>query len=238
MIPGNLRIARLVSRLPLTADISHFVFEVPEVKRIAFEPGQFIWLCPQVEKRRMPRPYSIASPPNGDNRFELCLNRLPAGPFSQRLFRMRPGEAIPFDGPAGSFLLRQPFRDSLFIATGTGIAPIRSMIGHLLQGGASAGLTLLFGARDAESILYRKEFEELAARHPNFQFHPTLSRVASSNGAAWAGRRGYVQEHLFELLGSRTGVDVYVCGLPQMVQDVRARLMEKGFDPASIFYEK
>lgn len=95
-------------------------------------------------------------------------------------------------------------------------------------------ITLLFGIRREEGIFYRAEFEELAARHPHFRFWPTLSRP----DAGWAGRSGYVQTHLEEALGDGRDLDVYICGMKVMVDDVRARLKASGFDRKQIIYEK
>ncbi|MBI3696974.1 MAG: oxidoreductase [Acidobacteria bacterium] len=228
------RTARLVESFDLAPEVRHFVFEVAGVDRVLFEPGQFVSFHHEIGGETITRAYSIASPPNGDNRFELCLNRVPHGPFSNYLFGMHPGDELPFDGPLGFFLLRNPVKDSLFVATGTGVAPLRSMIHHLLQRGTTARLRLLFGTRFQETILYRHEFEELAAKQPNFEFYPTLSR----EGPNWTGLRGHLQEHLFELLEGRTDMDVYICGLKAMVNDVRTRLKERGFDRHSIIYEK
>jgi CDP-4-dehydro-6-deoxyglucose reductase len=228
------RTARLVESVELAPEIRHFVFEVPGADRLIFEPGQFVSFHHRIEGEEITRPYSVASPPDGDNRFELCLNLVPGGPFSRFLFALRPGDEVEFDGPLGFFVLRRPLRDSLFVATGTGIAPIRSMIRHLLAHGAACRLQLLFGARRPEMILYREEFERLAAAHPRFTFHPTLSRPPES----WTGLRGHVQDHLFDILAGRTGVDVYVCGLKDMVNEVRRRLKEAGWDRRAIIYEK
>jgi len=226
--------ARLVESFELAPEIRHFVFEARGQERLTYEPGQFVSFHHQFEGELRTRAYSIASAPNGDNRFELCLNRVPGGAFSNYLFQMQPGEEIPFDGPLGYFLLRQPVRDSLFVATGTGVAPIRSMIGYLLRRRSPVRLQLLFGTRYENTILYKEEFERLAADHENFSFHPTLSR--SSEG--WSGWQGHVQEHLFELLAGRGDIDVYVCGLKAMVNEVRQRLKQSGFDRRAIVYEK
>jgi CDP-4-dehydro-6-deoxyglucose reductase len=228
------RTARLIEYQELAPEIRHFVLEVPGVERLVFEPGQFVSLTRVIDGEPLTRAYSIASAPDGDNRFELCLNHVPEGPFSTYLFRLQPGDELAMDGPLGYFVLRQPVREALFVATGTGIAPIRSMITHLLGHGSDARLRLLFGSRRPETILYRDQFEQLASRHPNFTFHPTLSRAPES----WSGLRGHVQQHLFELLEGRTDLDVYVCGLKAMVNDVRARLKEAGFDRKHIIYEK
>ena len=133
--------------------------------------------------------------------------------------------------------MRPPLGDTAFIATGTGIAPFRSMLHWLLaerdrhQG---RQFWLLFGARREQDIYYREEFERLAADHANFYFLPTLSRAA----AEWQGLRGYVQEHLAGIVGTRTDMHAYICGLDKMVKANRELLMTLGWDRTSIRYEK
>ncbi len=150
------RTARLVESCELAPEIRHFVFEVPGVEQFTFEPGQFVSFHRVIQGEEITRAYSLASPPNGSNRFELCLNHVPGGPFSTFLFGMRCGEEVEFEGPLGFFVLRRPVRDSLFVANGTGIAPIRSMLGYLLAQGCRSRLQLLFGTRYPETILYRQ----------------------------------------------------------------------------------
>ena len=130
--------------------------------------------------------------------------------------------------------MKRPRREALFVATGTGITPFRSMLISSLGGGEPAPVTLLFGVRHEAGILYRRKFEQLAGRHPNFRFWPTLSRPEPG----WAGRAGHVQEHLTDALGDRRDLDVYICGLKLMVDDVRARLKAMGFDRKQIVHEK
>lgn len=212
----------------------HFQFRVEGPAPFQFQPGQYITLVGRFDGQEMQRPYSIASPPRGDNSLDLCLNLIEKGQFSKFLFEMKPGQQLWVKGPDGSFLLRPEPRDTLFVATGTGISPIRAMIHYLFGRGTSRQITLLFGVRYEESILYRQEFEQLAAQHPNFKFVVTLSRL----GEHWPGATGYVQEHVLSLLGGRTDVDVYACGLKTMVNEVRGLLLKNGFDERSIFYEK
>ena len=95
-------------------------------------------------------------------------------------------------------------------------------------------LTLLFGVRHEQTIYYRDDFEALARSRPNFHFWPTLSRADSS----WNGCSGHVQSHLSEALGGRTDLDIYICGLKAMVDDVRAILKGSGFDRKQIIFEK
>ncbi|SRR5579884_276925 len=226
--------ARLIESFSLAPDVRHFLFEAPALERVVFEPGQFVWFHYEAGDQIIRRAYSIASPPNGDNLFELCLKRVAGGPLSSYLFQMRPGDEVRFEGPHGGFRLRQPVRHCFFVAAGTGVAPIRSMIGYLLRQGAASRLQLLLGSRSEECILYRSEFEKFAARHANFRFYPTLTQ----GGPAWGGLRGRVQEHVIRLAGDSSDTDFYVCGPHSMVREVCDALERHGADPRSIFYER
>jgi ferredoxin-NADP reductase len=228
--------ARLIQFVDIAPGVRHFVFETPEIPRLEFVPGQFVSLSDGVEGKTITRAYSIASAPDG-NRFELCLNRVDEGAFSPHLFDLTPGDAVEMLPPLGTFTLRQPVRDSLLVATGTGIAPFRSI---LKSGAVNAALnvgtqfTLLFGVRYESHLLYAKEFEQMARQFPNFRFWPTLTQP----GPEWTGRGGRVQTHLEEAVGGRRDLDFYLCGLRPMVDDVRERLKAMGFDRKQIRSEK
>lgn len=187
--------------------------------------------------KEITRAYSIASP-RGGNRFELCLNRVPEGIVSNILFDLKPGDEVDMNEPLGYFTLRHPGHRAVFIATGTGIAPFRSMLlDHLPK--TQPHITLLFGVRYEEGLLYREELERLAAQYENFRFMPTITRPTES----WKGRTGRVQAHLDEALALRVPedlsmIDVYVCGLKEMVDDVRKELKQRGLDRRQIIYEK
>lgn len=183
-------------------------------------------------EKKITRAYSICSEPGG-NRFELCLNRLQEGIFSPYLFEMQPGDAVEMRPPLGQFVLR-PDAGAVMVATGTGIAPFRSILRSHLARGDRRPMTLLFGVRYESTILYREEFESLALRYPNFRFWPSLSRPEPG----WPGRAGHVQAHLAEAIGERRDLNVYICGLKLMVDDVRTILKGMGFDRKQIIYEK
>jgi ferredoxin-NADP reductase len=225
--------AVLIRSFELSPDVRHFEFEASGVAQLTFTPGQFVSLEATIDGKPITRAYSIASAPRSDNRFELCLNRVEGGHMSPHLFRMQPGDAITMSAPLGTFTLRDPAPDSIFIATGTGITPFRSILQSALPQGTPQ-LTLLFGVRHAASILYRDEFEAFTTQYPHFRFWPTLSRPTLD----WAGRTGRVQAHLQEALGERRDIDVYLCGMKAMVDDVRATLKSLGFDRKQIRHEK
>jgi CDP-4-dehydro-6-deoxyglucose reductase len=225
--------ARLIESVEIAPQVRHFVFEAPDVERLDFIPGQFVSLTDAVNGRRITRAYSIASAPSNTNRFELCLNLVTEGPLSPRLFALKPGETLEMRPPLGQFVIRNPGRDAILVATGTGIAPFRSILKRHLQE-SSPAFTLIFGVRHESHLMYRDEFEEMARRFPQFRFWPTLSRP----DPGWTGRAGRVQKHLKQAIGGRRDADAYLCGLKLMVDDVRNILKEMGFDRKQIIYEK
>jgi ferredoxin-NADP reductase len=225
--------AKLIESTEIAPEVRHFVFEVPEVETFTFVPGQFVSMNEMINGKKITRAYSLASAPSGTNRFELCLNLVHEGLLSPRLFAMQPGETVEIRPPLGMFVLRNPPRDSIFIATGTGIAPFRSILQGQLNA-TSQAFTLVFGVRYESHVMYREEFEEMARQYPHFRFMPTLSRPSES----WTGRTGHVQAHLAEAIGERRDLDVFLCGLKLMVDDVRNILKEMGFDRKQILFEK
>ena len=211
----------------------HFTFEAPEVEQLSYFPGQFVSFTHAIDGKEITRAYSTASPPNG-NRFELCLNRVQDGFLSPFLFAMQPGDALEMTGPLGYFTWRQPVRDSILVATGTGIAPFRGMLQAYLPSGGAREITLVYGVRFEQSLLYQGEFESMALKYPNFKFVPTVSRPTET----WTGNTGHVQQHALQMLGDRRDMDVYICGLKLMVDDLRQKLKALGLDRKQIIVEK
>lgn len=220
--------ATLVESHDLSSGVRHFVFESAGLQNASFVPGQFVSFSELIGEKRITRAYSLAGPALESNRFELCLNLVDEGRMSPILFRMRPGDAIEMKGPLGGFVLKQPLTDSIFIATGTGIVPIRSML-LSIPDPAAHRITLLFGARYFSGLHYWHDLEKLP-----IDLRPTLTRPE----AEWQGRTGWVQHHLEEAIGERRDWQFYVCGLKAMVDEVRARLKAMGFDRHQIAYEK
>jgi ferredoxin-NADP reductase len=230
--------ARLVRAAALTAATKHFEWEITQGGAFSFAAGQFISLTLARDGQEYTRAYSIASPPRADGRFDLCLNRVPGGFFSNYLCDLACGAEMEFTGPHGFFTVEQPVRrDLVFIATGTGIAPIRGMLIDLFarEPKCPHQISLLFGVRYPETILYREEFERMAREHRNFHFVPTLSRPPET----WHGATGYVQQQLRKGFAGRQDFAAYLCGLKAMVDDVRGILKKEfGLDRKRIRYEK
>jgi ferredoxin-NADP reductase len=232
---------RLAAARPLTPSVRELTFERADGAPVAFQPGQWVSLLLPVETvlRHWPvaagralkpgaegevrRSYSIASAPDGSGRFSIAVTRVADGPGSHTLHGLAPGAALEAIGPQGFFT--RPARGgppSLFVGTGTGLAPLRSMLAAALAAGADEPLWVLLGVRHEEDLLYRDELEAMARARPNVRVDFTLS----APGAGWRGRSGYVQAHVRGLLGELGGgggaaPHLYICGLERMVKAVR-----------------
>jgi ferredoxin-NADP reductase len=238
MSPFQSLTARLVRSVSLSRFTNHLDFEIPREKRFGFVAGQ--WLSfrqPNTDGEEITRAYSICSPPSDDNRFALCLNRVQGGFMSNFLCDMKEGEQVSLQGPFGDFILRPPISDTIFIATGTGIAPFRSMLQWLFADRVrhqEKQFWLLFGNRHERDIYYYDEFLALACQHSNFHYLPTLSRPDEK----WRGMRGYVQQHVPDIAQDRPDMHAYICGLDKMVKANRELLKSLGWDKKRIRHEK
>jgi ferredoxin-NADP reductase len=250
--------ARLEQKLLLSerAQCFHLEFSAPELGSFDFIPGQFVsTVAEDGNGKQQTRAYSIASAPRA-NCFDLCVNRVEGGFFSNLLCDLEPGAEVKFHGPHGLFTLRKPLTDGIFIATGTGVAPMRGFAEHLFPESGedrSEGrhFWLVYGTRHETEIYYQKYFEKLAAERHNFHYLSTLSRPHEG----WEGLRGYVQDHVAEIVKRRAqenhrapvptaaepaGYDIhaYICGLNDMVSGNRDRLVELGWEKKQVIFER
>ena len=231
--------AELTKSLDLSPLTKHLEFTVQDLAEFRFVPGQFVSIVqPRPDGKVHTRAYSIASAPRAVPTFDVCLNRVDDGFLSNWLCDLEVGEAVQFHGPHGLFTLREPRQDAIFIATGTGIAPIRSMLEWLFADPArnrAHEYWLVFGTRYEHSIYYREEFEQIARGNPNFHYVPTLSRC----GDRWTGCRGYVQDHVREIVAGRSDMQAYICGLNEMVAANRKLLTEElSWERKQIVFER
>ena len=244
MLERPLHTARLLHQewLSESSETKHLVFSIEDVDRFDFSAGQFISLVAPKDGKTITRAYSLASAPR-KNEFDLCLNRVEDGFFSNLLCDMSEGDTVKFHGPHGTFVLRNPLRDSILIATGTGIAPIRGFVQWLFADQShhqGREIYLVYGTRHWQDIYYKDYFELIAHDFPNFHYVITLSRAADD----WKGERGYVQEHVRKIIEARPeperkNMDAYICGLNEMVSATRKMLKEDlGWDRKQIVYER
>lgn len=247
------------------AQCYHFEFVLDEMESFPYLPGQFVSaVATDSHGKQQTRAYSIASAPV-ENRFQLCVNRVEEGFFSNHLADLPDlpvGATIQLHGPHGHFVLQEPITDSILIATGTGVAPMRAYTQWLFPESGSdrsegKDIWLVYGTRHETDIYYREEFEALAARVPNFHYLPTLSRAKDD----WTGLRGHVQAHVQQIVEERAArlglpmpqppvdpdtvakdlkfdIYAYICGLNFMVSGVRELLAGLGWHKKQVVFER
>ncbi|MDP1922387.1 MAG: FAD-dependent oxidoreductase [Myxococcales bacterium] len=234
--------ARLVEARMMGPRVRHLAFERADGAPFVFEAGQWVQLIfPLTDDkgRAVRRSYSIASPPLGTPRFELAVTKVDDGPGSSFLHDAPVGLTLDVKGPAGTFTRAlETAAPSLFIATGTGVAPFRGMIHDALSKGRTEPLWLLFGVRSPDELLYGDELTALSKANPCFRFEPSLSRPPDG----WTGRGGYVQTHVkalwSELTSAHPGAHAYICGVKKMLTASREVLrVELGVDRKQVHLE-
>ncbi|HET7489235.1 MAG TPA: FAD-dependent oxidoreductase [Acidimicrobiales bacterium] len=221
---------------PLTSTGTvHIGLRTDDGEPFEFVPGQFIGVEHHVEGIGYARsPYCIFSPPTDDGRFELLVRVVRNGPVSRYLGSCVPGERIDFRAPTGhSMIPKDDDRHLVLMATGVGVSPFHSLARVLLEGGWERDITLYWGLRLADDICLVEEFAELAARHPNFSWHVTLSQPP----AGWTGLRGRITESVPPLLTTLGGTRYELCGNGAMCEDMAAALSDQGVADDYVYVE-
>jgi CDP-4-dehydro-6-deoxyglucose reductase len=210
----------------LTSDAKLFKFTIPE--GFSFEPGQYVSMILDKEGERIRRPYSIASVPNKDY-FELCIKIMPESISSKVVDSLKVGDKVNFIGPLGSFKVNSGSKDIVFVSTGIGITPFRSMINYLLKNGFDKKITLIEGYKYQDDVLFDDEFKDLEEKYDNFDYYKILSREGDE--------KGHVQELVEENIDKLKSADFYLCGLKEIVNSMKELLLEKGILKEDIYFE-
>jgi ferredoxin-NADP reductase len=232
---------RLIRARMLAPGVRELRFERVDGAPFTFQAGQWVSLVLPLVEGEARRAYSIASAPDGSPGFDVAITRVEGGAGSTFLHALPLGATLRGIGPQGFFTRpRGALHPSLFVGTGTGVTPLRSMIKDALASGETSPMVLLFGVRHEEDRIYRDELDELAAKHPHFRVVYSLSRPAPD----WQGLKGYVQTHteaLWRGLEATGPVPphIYICGLERMVGAVRDLLRKQlGADRKQVHSER
>jgi ferredoxin-NADP reductase len=218
----------------LTSSVKAFRFALDPATDFRFIAGQYVMVDVPKGETVVRKAYSIVSPPSQAGSIDLCIKHVEGGYVSTYFHeQLRVGDALTISEARGNFVDRGGDRERLYVAAGTGIAPIRSMILGLYDGGFDGAMALYFGVRHEDEILYEPDWRRLEAAHAGFRFIPTVSRPR-----AWTGRVGWVQNALRETLSDPSTKTAYVCGLVPMVKEVKALLQELGVPREQIHTEK
>ena len=216
--------------------VRRYTFHVPDSKPFKFKAGQFVMLDLPIKSKYTNRSYSIASAPKGDNSFELVIVLKPQGLGTTFLWEnVTVGMKMKVSKALGKFHLRTPVdTDICFICTGTGIAPLRSMLIDIYQQNIPhKNIYMVFGNRWEKDILYREEMEGLEKIHPELKFIPVLSR----ENPGWNGKQGYVHPVYEELFADHRPAYFYICGWRDMLHEARTRLSAMGYRSEQIRFE-
>ncbi len=202
-------------------------------KPMAFNPGQYITV--EVPGSSQTRTYSMANPPSEPGRIELQIRRTPGGLATDGWIftTLATGDAVRLSGPYGRFFLRSSRPEpAILIGGGTGLAPLKSIVRHILESGLDQRLYLYQGAREQVDLYDVEYFRELEAKHPDqFTYRPCLSQEE------WDGASGMVTDIVeadFETCRKHTA---YLCGPPPMVEAAMKSLMKKRLFPRDIYRE-
>ncbi len=227
------KVIRIEDETPYT---KRYWIEVPELTSFDFIPGQFVTLDLPIHEKanKRWRSYSIASWPDGSNVFELVIVLDKKGAGTNYIFDdVGIGTELTFRGAQGVFVLKEPMDKDLFlICTGTGIAPFRSMVHHIKNKNTPhKNITLIFGCRTKDTLLYYQEMKELDASVEGFTYIPVLSRES------WEGRSGYVHEAYEELCKDKKPANFLLCGWRGMIDEAKTRIVDMGYDHKDIHVE-
>ena len=218
--------AKLQHIRDLTPTVREVTFSLVDPPELPFRAGQSLTLLIPPAQKGVPlvRHYSLASPPSKRGTFSLLWNAVDHGQTSHFLSHTRLGDEVHFMGPNGSFCLQEKHPgDILFVATGTGIAPFRSMLHTLLERPLDQKVTLFWGLRREQDVYYQDELNRFTQHHPGFSFQMTLTRA----GREWKGSHGRVTQ-LVEQVSNVHNLTVYLCGHHRMVNEVTTLVRRKG----------
>lgn len=215
------RIERLARLAP---DVMQVFLRLPAVEPLAFQPGQYIDVLLEDGRRRS---FSIASPPHDAEPLELHVRHVAGGGFTERLFStLGAGALLRIEGPIGQFVYRHASAPALFVAGGTGFAPLKSMLRHVLERGERRDIHLLWGVRTPLDLYEEALVLDWVRAHPGLRFTAVLSDVQTVGLAHH--RLGFVHEAVLDEYPDLSGFDVYAAGPPAMIEAIRARFPAHG----------
>ena len=233
--------AKVIDIIDLTHEIKGLSMELlrPE-DGIKFKPGQYVQLeVPKYEKISGPefRAYSISSDPIEHENLELVITKVPDGAVTTYVHEyLKKNDELTLYGPYGDFYLRDSDRGILMIATGSGLAPMKSILHQIEHNNIQRETIFFFGAKNIGDLYYFDELKGLEKKLSNFKFYPTLSRVGDEE--KWDGERGRVTTLIEKYIPENATFDVYLCGAPPMIESCMKLLKQKGIPDDRMYFDK
>ena len=228
---------RVASRTLLAPDVLELRLQLPAAERLQFLAGQYLDILLKGGDRRS---YSLANAPHDDKHLVLHIKKVPGGRFSDAVFHeMKEKALLRIEGPLGSFILDEASeRPRLFVGGGTGFAPLKGMLDHLMETGLDRPHHLFWGARDAAGI-YAPEWlrEQAQGGAGHFQFTPVLSDVPAGDVAGFPAAAGWLHDAVLAAYPDLSNFDVYMAGPPPMITAAKGAFLKAGLPEDHLFYD-
>lgn len=213
-------------------DVVVMRLRLPASERLQFLAGQYVEFLMKDGSRRA---FSIANAPQEDEFLEFHVRLVPGGKFTEYVFgAMKEKEILRIEGPHGNFHLDEfSDRPIVFLAGGTGFAPVKSMVEYMLHNRIARPIIIYWGARDRSGLYLPELPQRWAAEHAHIRYVPVLSEAGPDD--AWEGRRGLVHAAALEDRSDLSGFQVYACGAPAMIDAARRDFCARGLPPEQFF---
>ncbi|HVL59444.1 MAG TPA: CDP-6-deoxy-delta-3,4-glucoseen reductase [Burkholderiaceae bacterium] len=236
-IPIRKMPCRIASITRAAPDVAILKLQLPANERLQYLAGQYIDLILRDGTRRS---YSMATAPHVAEQIELHVRHTPGGRFTDALFgvtqpAVKERDILRFEGPLGTFFLREDsVKPVVFVASGTGFAPIKAVIEHAAQRGVQRPMTLYWGGRRPHDLYLNQVARSWEQSLPQFRYVPVVSDALP--GDAWDGRTGFVHRAAMADFPDLSGHQVYVCGAPVVVDSARRDFVAECGLPSDEFY--
>jgi CDP-4-dehydro-6-deoxyglucose reductase len=233
-IPRRVLPLKLIGRELLAPDVMRLTLMPPHGRAFAYLAGQYIDVLLPGGRRRA---FSIANAPHLGPSVELHIRHVAGGDFTHRVFtELKPGDILRIEGPLGTFVPREHSeRPMLFVAGGTGFAPVKSLVEHFLHLGTLRPMSLYWGARAAEELYLRALPERWAAEHASLRFCAVISDAERIGDSGL--RSGFVHEAVLEDHADLSGFDVYMSGPPALIDAGRRGFVDAGLPEDRLYYD-
>lgn len=229
--------ARVMGLEKAADDVMLVKLQLPAADPFRYYAGQYIEFILKDGRRRS---YSMATTPNENNLVELHIRHTPGGVFTDHVFgagetQMKVREILRVEGPFGSFFLREDNPKPLvFLASGTGFAPIKAIVERMIVNGDRRKAVLYWGGRRPADLYMHELAQQWTKDLPDFSYVPVISEALPEDG--WTGRQGFVHQAVLQDIPDLSGHQVYACGAPVMVDSARRDFIQLNGLPEDEFF--
>lgn len=230
---------KIVEIIDYTYDIKGITFQLQPGETIDFLAGQYVQLNTKPYgkvRQSVSRAYSISSKPEDRDKFQLIVRLVPEGICTTWVHQfLKLGDEVEATGPYGDFYLRDTGADIIFVAGGSGKAPIKSMLEHLKETGTNRKMTYFFGARAMKDLYLTEEMRSFEQVFPDFKYEPVLSHLDPED--KWDGKTGFLMPYFKDAIRDPNNTEAYLCGSPGMINAVTKSLKEHGVSESKIYFD-